>query len=161
MRDGNNATVGFWLDTNGAGTAPAAAVACNSQVKITLATDDTAATVATKVASAIDAQASWLATAAGTVVTVTAAANGVRSAPSASTSTFTVTETQVGVAAGTLEVTTVFADEELDAIQHVQQNDVMYLTHPLHPPQMILKAATGWLIARSVVHNAIRKCWRC
>ena len=146
LRGAADATVGFWLDTNGAGTAPAEALACATQVKITLATADTDASVATKVAAVIEAHADFTATASANEIIVTAVATGLRTNASASTSGFTVNPIQKGVTTGaTVELTTVYTAAQLEQIQHVQQNDVMYLTHPDHRPQVLLRA-TDWQI---------------
>ena len=44
-----------------------------------------------------------------------------------------------------LVLDTVFGAAQLEQIQHAQQNDVMYLVHPEHQPQVVLRADT-WVI---------------
>jgi hypothetical protein len=44
------------------------------------------------------------------------------------------------------ELATVFTSEQLAEIQYAQQNDVMYLTHPDHQPQVILRTPSDWLM---------------
>ncbi len=96
-------TVGFWIDVdNGGGSAPAGALAAARQVEITtVATGDSAATVATKVAAAISADSKFTASAVGTLISwnVDAYAPEVGS-ESAGDSGFTVTELVAGVYAG-------------------------------------------------------------
>ena len=55
-------TVGFWFDVGGGGTAPATILACARQVEITtISADDSAAVVAGKLVTAIDADAKFTA----------------------------------------------------------------------------------------------------
>jgi len=95
-------TVGFWINDNGAGTAPAGALAAARQVEIsTIVSGDSASVVATKVAAAINADSKFTASAVGTLVSwnVDAYAPEVGS-ESAGDSGFTVTETVAGVYGG-------------------------------------------------------------
>lgn len=95
-------SVGFWFDVDNNGTsAPAEATACDRAVEITtVATGDSAATVAGKVATAIDADSKFVAPAPGAAtVTVTNTATQDISNGSAGDSGFTVTTTVEGVSA--------------------------------------------------------------
>lgn len=94
-------TVGFWIDTDDSGTS-APSTGADRDVEITtIATDDDAETVATKVAAAINADSKFSATASGAVVTVTLAAYGPTSDSfGAGDAGFTIARTQVGVDSG-------------------------------------------------------------
>jgi hypothetical protein len=96
-------TVGVWIDVDDDGAAaPAGATACARQIEITtIATGDSAATVATKIAAVLEADSKFSASADGTTITVTCVAY----APGVGTigngdSGFTVARTQLGVKAG-------------------------------------------------------------
>lgn len=73
-------SVGFWIDTDDSGTTiPTGANAADRAVEITtIATDDSDETVATKIATAINADSKFSASADGAVVTVTCASVGAR-----------------------------------------------------------------------------------
>jgi hypothetical protein len=74
-----NGSVGVWFDLDGTGTAPAGASACTRQIEIsTVSADDAAGDVATSLAAALDADAEFTATAAGSLVTVEDAVIGAR-----------------------------------------------------------------------------------
>lgn len=92
--------VNVWFNT-GASVAPSAPVGGrNLQVTITAA--DTAATVGTKLATALDADAQFVAVNSGSFVTVTQASAGIRLAPVDVNTTFTINQTVEGTA-GTLK----------------------------------------------------------
>ncbi len=95
----NVGTVGFWFDVDNNGTTiPGGASACARSVEITtIVTGDSANTVATKVAAAIDADSKFVATAATNVVTVTDANYGARTDLTAGDSGFTMAVTTQGV----------------------------------------------------------------
>lgn len=93
-------TVGFWIDVdNGGGTAPAAALACTRQVEITtITTGMTAAQVAGVVATAVNADSKFSASVVNTThVAILADEYCTSTGSSASTSTFTLTDTVLGV----------------------------------------------------------------
>lgn len=96
-------TVGVWIDVDdGGGSAPAGALACARQIEVTtIATGDSAATVASKIAAVLEADSKFTASALSNVITCTcvAYAPGVGTI-GAGTSGFTVSRTTLGVAAG-------------------------------------------------------------
>jgi hypothetical protein len=59
--------------------------------------------------------------------------------------------TSGGSAAELLKLTTTYAWEEISDIQTQQINDVMYITHPLHPPRKLSRASdTSWTLSEPV-----------
>ena len=47
----------------------------------------------------------------------------------------------------TFQLTTPFAEDEIEAVQYAQLNDIIWLTHPNHPPQQLVRtSATEWTI---------------
>ncbi len=93
-------SVGVWIDSDGAGTAPAEALACARQIKVTIAPLDLIGTVGTAVYNALDGDAQFVGISndtAGTIV-IADAVGGLRTDASASNSGFTVTPTTQGVA---------------------------------------------------------------
>ena len=93
-------SVGVWIDTNGAGTAPAWALACTRQLKVSVTTDDLIGTVGTAVYNALDGDAAFVGVSddtAGTIV-VRDVATGVRTNASDEGALFTITTTVEGVA---------------------------------------------------------------
>lgn len=93
-------SVGVWFDSDGAGTAPAEALACTRQLKVTVSPLDTAGTIGTALYAALDGDSKFVGISddtAGTIV-VEDIYSGVRTHASASTSGFTVTTPAVGVA---------------------------------------------------------------
>jgi hypothetical protein len=97
---GKNGAVGFWFDTNAdAAVAPAACIAASSrQVEVTtIVAGDSAATVATKLAVVLEADADFVVTDVTTnLITVKAASIDTDGTASAGTSGFTITQTVVG-----------------------------------------------------------------
>jgi hypothetical protein len=94
-------TVAFWIDTDDSGTAEPAHGADRSVEITTIATDDDANTVATKVAVAINADSQFSAPApSAATVLATDVQGGVRTGESAGTSGFTVTVSTPGEQAG-------------------------------------------------------------
>lgn len=95
----NAGSVGFWIDIDNAGTTiPAAASACTRAVEITtIVTGELIGTVASKLRTAVDADAQFVGTGSGNDCIATDAAFGARTDASASTSGFTVTTTTQGV----------------------------------------------------------------
>lgn len=96
-------SVAFWIDVdNGGTTIPAGASACTRAVEITtIATGDSAATVATKVAAAVDADAKFSASVSNsTHVVVTSSTIGTKTdaADGAQATGFTISVTTQGVA---------------------------------------------------------------
>lgn len=96
-------TVGVWLDVDdGGGSAPAGALACNRQIEVTtIVTNDSAATVASKIAAVLEADSKFSASADGATITATCVAY----APGVGTvgngdSGFTVTRTLLGANEG-------------------------------------------------------------
>lgn len=83
-----------WMNVNAAGVDPA--IAGRTGVEVALATNDTASTVATAVASALNALAGFSSSAVGAVATVTNAATGSTTDASAQTSGFTIAVTTQG-----------------------------------------------------------------
>ncbi len=91
-------TVGIWINEGG-GTAPAEVLAAARQIAITTITSGmSAANVATQMKLGIDADAQFVATVSGNVVTVRQASGGARTVPlnAAATTGFTFTETAAG-----------------------------------------------------------------
>lgn len=84
-------SVGVWIDTDDSGTTiPAAASAADRALEVTtIVTDDTASSVATKIAAVINADSKFSASAVGAVVTVTHATAGQVNPIEASTSGIT------------------------------------------------------------------------
>lgn len=118
-------TVGFWIDVDaGGGSAPAAAAACTRNVKInTITTGMTAAQVAGVVATAVNADSKFTASLVNTShVSILADEYCSSTGSSASTSTFTLTNTVVGVTGKKYTVrdnnaNSVFPDEVYDNVQ--------------------------------------------
>lgn len=91
-------SVGVWIDVGDTGTsAPSGATASDRQIEVTgVATDDTAAAVATAVQSALDADGSFSASVSTDTVTVTDAATGTRTDIADGDTGFTVAVSQQG-----------------------------------------------------------------
>lgn len=88
-----NGSVGVWFDITGGTAAPAGALECDRQIEIsTVVEDDAAADVAAEIAAALQADAEFTATAFGSLVSVTDAEIGPRTAAEAGDTGFVVTE---------------------------------------------------------------------
>lgn len=94
-------SVAFWFDVDNNGTAEPSHGATRSVEITTVVTGDSAATVATAVQGAVDADAKFSASVNSATVTVTASATGYRTDGTANTSGFTVSVTTQGLGAGT------------------------------------------------------------
>lgn len=96
-------TVGVWIDTDNSGTTiPAGASAADRAIEVTgVVTDDTAAAVATAVASAINADSKFTASASSGVITINSSTVGLKTAPTAGDSGFTITQTDSGFTTAT------------------------------------------------------------
>lgn len=110
--------VAFWIDVDDSGTLiPAGASAEPRAVEITtIATGDVAATVATNVAAAIDADSKFSATASGDVVTVTASAAADIADWADGDTTFTFTKCQEG---GSLDLGLLDGDVEVSPTEEI------------------------------------------
>jgi len=93
-------SVGVWFDVDNSGTTiPSGASACDRAIEITTVnTNDSANTVATKVAAALDADSKFVAVAATNVATVTDANYGARTDITAGDTGFSVAVTTQGAA---------------------------------------------------------------
>lgn len=93
-------SVGVWIDVDNSGTAaPAGATACTRQIEITtIVTGDSAATIATAIAAVLEADAAFTASATGSLITVTDAAVGARTAAADGNAGFTITRWITGSA---------------------------------------------------------------
>lgn len=94
-------TVAFWIDTDNSGTAEPSHGADRSVEITTIATDDSASTVATKVAAAIEADSAFTASASTATVTASLVAYGdTDDNAAAGDAGFTITNTVTGVDSG-------------------------------------------------------------
>jgi hypothetical protein len=99
----SNGSVAFWFDINNAGT-PEPTHGCTRSVEIyNVVTGDSANNVASKITSIISADPEFNATVAVNEVTVTNYANGLRSAGTAGTTTFTMLQIDAGTDDDTLD----------------------------------------------------------
>lgn len=96
FRSATNAAFYAWLNVNGAGVDPAPG---GTGVMVAVATNASAATIATAAAAAIDALAQFVSTATGAVITITNAAVGAATDTTAGNSGFTVATLTQGTAA--------------------------------------------------------------
>lgn len=101
-------SVGVWFDIDDAGgSAPAGALACTRQIEVsTVATGDSAGTVATKVAAVLEADSQFTAAAVSTAITLTNSYVGDRTNATAGDSGFTMAVATAGVS----PVVTITAD---------------------------------------------------
>jgi len=91
----------IWIDVDGGSSQPSGSGSYEHNIEVTgISTNDTASTVATQVASAINANAEFGATASGNVVTITLADNGVKTDATAGDSGFTIEISQQGTPNG-------------------------------------------------------------
>ena len=93
-----------WIDVDNSGTSqPTGSGSYIHNIEVTgIATDDNANTVATQVASSINANAEFGASASGNIVTITLADNGLKTDATAGDSGFTITISQQGTPNGSV-----------------------------------------------------------
>ena len=92
-------SVGVWIDSDAAETAPVEALACTRQIKVTITALDLIGTVGTAIYNALDSDSQFIGVSndtAGTIV-IKDAVGGVRTAGTKGTTPFTVTNNVVGV----------------------------------------------------------------
>jgi len=97
-------SVGVWIDVNNAGTsAPAGATACTRQIEITtITTGMSASAVATAIATVLEADSAFTASASGSLITVTDATIGPRTAAADGSTGFTVSRWITGASPNTM-----------------------------------------------------------
>ena len=102
-------SVGVWYDGTGGTSVPVGAAAADRNIEVTILPGDTADIIATKTAAVLNLDGAWLPVVIGggglNEMTITDAADGGRASASASTSGFTVTQTQNGITPGVETVT--------------------------------------------------------
>lgn len=148
LYDNNNASVGVWLDDGSTSPAPAAALACATQLRIDVSPAMNTTDVADLIADALEAHTDFTAQNVANVATVTATRTGVRTNGSNVDALVTVAVTVQGVdpvEAGVLEIVTTYLEADLDQLQFCQQNDVLFIAHPDHPPKELARySANDW-----------------
>jgi uncharacterized phage protein gp47/JayE len=98
----NAGSVAVWFDVYGEAMPPHGA---SRSIQVTLLPGDSANTVATKIATIVNGDAQYSASAVGNVVTITDATNGTRADATANTSGFSISVTQQGTADGVETIT--------------------------------------------------------